>query len=251
MSIESAARPTGSVHPSFPNRVKPVSNAIDIIRYLSKSKQPATVTRLARQLSLNPSTCFNILRTLVWEGLIDFNEAAKSYSVGLGILKLAEGALSEGERLVSMKKNMHELAESYRVTLLLWRRVGDDRMLLVSVENSSADLQIQLRTGQRLPLLLGATGRVFASHLGLTKQELKARFRVLRWARRFRSKSTGATYRWRRNRVGRSTTVFLEPGPPRLPHQFLIAQAELRIRSLRSCFAASTTPRRSGESRVV
>jgi DNA-binding IclR family transcriptional regulator len=168
----------------FPNRVKPVSNAISILRHLSKSHQPATVTQLARQLSINPSTCFNLLRTLVWENLVDFDEPSKSYSVGLGVVKLAEGTLTEADRLLSLKPRMREVAERFHVTLLLWRRVGDDRMLLVSVENSSADLQIHLRTGQRLPLLIGATGRVVASHLGLSKQQLKDKFRLLRWARR-------------------------------------------------------------------
>jgi DNA-binding IclR family transcriptional regulator len=170
--------------PPLPNRVKPVSNAIGILRYLSKIRQATTVTQIARQLSINPSTCFNILRTLVWEGLIDFDEPSKCYSVGLGVVKLAEGVLTESERLTSLKANLHAVAERYGVTLLLWRRVGDDRMLLAAVENSSADMQIHLRTGQRLPFLIGATGRAVAGHLQLTKQQLKEKFRSLRWARR-------------------------------------------------------------------
>jgi len=184
-SILAATAPANrTVGGSLANRVKPISNAIDIIRHLSKIRQPATVTQLARELSINPSTCFNILRTLLWEGLVDFDQPSKSYTVGMGVVKLAEGALSDRDRLQSFKPKIHEVAERFGVTLLLWRRVGDERMLLVLVENSSADLQIHLRTGQRLPLLLGATGRVVASHLGLTKLEIRERFRALRWARR-------------------------------------------------------------------
>src|ERR1700730_16848895 len=168
----------------FRNRVKPVSNAIGILRYLSKSKQAATVTQIARQLSINTSTCFNILRTLLLEGLIEFDESSKAYRVGLGVVKLAEGVLTEAERIASVRPRLHKIAEQYGVTLLLWRRIGDDRMLLVWVENSSADLQIHLRTGQRLPLLIGATGRGVAARIGLTKQQLKDKFRSLRWARR-------------------------------------------------------------------
>ena len=170
--------------PQLPNRVKPVSNAINVLRHLSSSRQPATVTQLARELAINPSTCFNILRTLAWEELLDFDERSKSYSIGLGLLRLAEGSLTETERLALLKPKLNEVAERYSVTLLLWRKVGDDRMLLVWVENSSANLQIHLRTGQRLPLLIGATGRVVASRLGLTKGALREKFRSLRWARR-------------------------------------------------------------------
>ena len=142
------------------------------------------MTQLARLLSINPSTCFNILRTLVAEGVVEFHESSKSYTVGLGLMQLVEGVMTESERLAKVKPRIHEIAERYGVTLLLWRRVGTDRILLVSVENSSADLQIHLRAGQRLPLLLGATGRVVATRLGLTKQQLKDKFRALRWAGR-------------------------------------------------------------------
>jgi DNA-binding IclR family transcriptional regulator len=180
-----SARPSVSEgEPSFRSRVKPVSNAIGILRYLSKSKQAATVTQLARQLAINTSTCFNILRTLLFEGLVEFNESSKSYRVGLGVVKLAEGVLTEAERLVSVRPSLHKIVEEHHVTLLLWRRIGVDRMLLVWVENSSADMQIHLRSGQRLPLLIGATGRVAASRLGLTKRELSRKFRSLRWAKR-------------------------------------------------------------------
>jgi DNA-binding IclR family transcriptional regulator len=179
-----AAATTRKRSGEFPTRVKPVSNAISILRQLGQSQKPGTVTQLARQLAINPSTCFNILRTLAWEGLIDFDQPSKSYSIGLGVVKLAEGALTEGERIGAFRPKLRGLAERHGVTILLWRRVGNDRMLLVAVENSSADLQIHLRTGQRLPLLLGATGRAVATHLGLTKQQLREKFRALRWARR-------------------------------------------------------------------
>jgi DNA-binding IclR family transcriptional regulator len=180
-SVTVAAR-KGST--ALAHRVKPISNAIGIIRHLSKSQQPATVTQLARLLTINPSTCFNIVRTLVAEGLVEFDESSKSYAVGLGLMKLVEGVMTESERLAKVKPKMHEIAERHGVTLLLWRRVGVDRMLLISVENSSADLQIHLRAGQRLPLLIGATGRAVAARIGLTKQQLKDKFRSLRWARR-------------------------------------------------------------------
>jgi len=180
-SISATVRKAAS---PFSNRVKPVSNAFSIVRFLTGSHASATVTQIARQLSLNPSTCFNILRTLVWEGLVDFDERTKSYSVGVGLVQLAQGAVSESSRIAAVKPRMHEIANRYRVTLLLWRRLGTDRMVLVLVENSSADMQIHVRIGQRLPFLLGATGRAVAAHLGLTKQQLKEKFRTLRWSRR-------------------------------------------------------------------
>jgi len=163
--------------------VKPIANAVGILRYLNKLRRPATVTQIARELSINPSTCYAILRTLVWEGLLDFDKRAKTYEVGLGVTKLAEAEQGERQSLEALKPEFRSLAERYGATIMLWRRSGEDRMLLVSVENCSGKVQIHLPTGQRLPLLLGATGRAAASHLGLTKAEIKQKFQSLRWSR--------------------------------------------------------------------
>jgi DNA-binding IclR family transcriptional regulator len=163
--------------------VKPVSNAIEILRYLNKLRRPATVTQIARQLAINPSTCFAILRTLVWEGMLEFDGHAKAYEVGAGVTKLAEAALSERQRLEALKPEFRSVAERYGVTMMLWRRSGEDRMLLVMTENCSGNVQIHLPTGQRLPILLGASGRAAASHLGFDKAEIKQKFQSLRWMR--------------------------------------------------------------------
>ena len=71
--------------------VKPVSNAIRILRHLSQVGKPERSLDIARQLSINPSTCFNILRTLVQEDVVDFSPLSKRYSVGSGLARLVEG----------------------------------------------------------------------------------------------------------------------------------------------------------------
>jgi len=107
----------------------------------------------------------------------------KPTEVGTGVTKLAEAALSERQRLEALKPEFRSVAERYGVTMMLWRRAGEDRMLLVLTENCFGNVQIHLPTGQRLPLLLGASGRAAASHLGLTKAEIKQKFQSLRWSR--------------------------------------------------------------------
>jgi DNA-binding IclR family transcriptional regulator len=65
----------------------------------------------------------------------------------------------------------------------LWRRLGTDRIVLVSSESSPTDLHIDMPAGQRLPILMGASGRLFAARLGLTDVQLREEFEQLRWAR--------------------------------------------------------------------
>ena len=165
------------------NIVKPVANAIRILRYLNQTGKPARTTQVARELSINTSTCFNILRTLASEGVVEFDPLSKTYRPGVGMLKLVNHALHEGQRLEQAKPVLHELAERFSVTATLWRRIGNDRILLVAVEHSPSDLRIHMSAGQRLPFLMGATGRLVAADQELDRKSAQAAFRTLRWAR--------------------------------------------------------------------
>ncbi|MBB3219944.1 IclR family transcriptional regulator [Pseudoduganella umbonata] len=163
--------------------VKPVVNAIRILRFLTASGSPARAADIARELAINPSTCFNTLRTLVAEEMLDFDPLSKTYTTGLGLAKLVEQLVTQGQRLEIVRPLMQEFAAAHHVTVTLWRRMGNDRIVLVSSETSPGDLRIDMAIGQRLPLLMGASGRLFTARLGLDEERLRAVFDKVRWAR--------------------------------------------------------------------
>jgi DNA-binding IclR family transcriptional regulator len=163
--------------------VKPVVNAVRIMRYLSENGSPARAITIARSLSINASTCFNILRTLVLEDVVEFDALSKTYTTGLGLTRLVENFLTEGQRVAAAAPHMADLASEYSVTMALWKRVATDRIVLVKNVSSPANLRIEMAEGQRLPMMMGATGRLFAPRLGLTDRKLQAMFRTLRWQR--------------------------------------------------------------------
>jgi DNA-binding IclR family transcriptional regulator len=170
-------RATGSVI------VKPVVNAVRILRYLTQKGAPERAVDIARHLSINASTCFNILRTLVAEDVVDFNPLSKTYSAGLGLARLVEQLVTQGQRLQLAAPLMLELATRFGVTVTLWRRMGQDRIVLVHAESSPTDLHIDMPAGQRLPILMGASGRLFVGRLGLSDEALRTAFDAIRWAR--------------------------------------------------------------------
>lgn len=163
--------------------VKPVVNAIRILRFLTASGSPARAADIARELAINPSTCFNTLRTLVAEEMLDFDPLSKTYTTGLGLAKLVEQLVTQGQRLEIVRPLMQEFAAAHHVTVTLWRRMGNDRIVLVSSETSPGDLRIDMAVGQRLPVLMGASGRLFTARLGLGEERLRAVFDKVRWAR--------------------------------------------------------------------
>lgn len=163
--------------------VKPVVNAIRILRFLTTSGSPERAADIARELALNPSTCFNTLRTLVAEEMLDFDPLSKTYTTGLGLAKLVEHLVTQGQRLEVVRPLMQEFAAAHHVTVTLWRRMGNERIVLVSSETSPGDLRIDMAIGQRLPMLMGASGRLFAAHLELDEARLRAAFDKIRWPR--------------------------------------------------------------------
>ncbi len=163
--------------------VKPVANAIRILRHLSQVGTPERSVDIARQLSINPSTCFNILRTLVTEEVIEFNPLSKRYSAGLGLTRLVEQLVSQGERVQLAKPRLQNLAARLRITITLWRRMGPDRIVIVSSSASPTDVRIDMAEGQRLPILMGASGRLFATQLDLDSPDIQAAYEQIRWAR--------------------------------------------------------------------
>ena len=165
------------------NVVKPVVNAIRILRYLSETGKPARAIQIARVMGINTSTCFNILRTLVSENVAAFDPLSKTYTIGFGMAKLAERSLTESQRLGAAKPLIHDLAERFGLTATLWRRTGADRIVMVSVEYSPGGMRVHMPTGTKLPLLMGSTGRLFATHAGLSEAQVREEFKTLRWAR--------------------------------------------------------------------
>ncbi|MBX6370341.1 MAG: IclR family transcriptional regulator [Rhodospirillales bacterium] len=184
-----AARPAAAGETARPAPAKEVklvgavAAATKILRHLSTAPAPIGVVQLARELRLNPSTCFNILKTLVHEDLVELDPRTKTYAISLGVIELAKRALAQSSELRILEPQMKQVAQAHAVTVTLWRRISDDRMMLVTAAESDAATRISLTIGTRVPLLLGAMGRVMAANIELPEEELRRRFNALRWHR--------------------------------------------------------------------
>lgn len=163
---------------------KPVNalvRGIAIIRYLEARDEPVGVVQIARDLRINASTCFNLLRTLAHERLLVFDPATKKYAPGLGLLELARGVLKRSGYVRLVHPRLERIADQYSVTVMLWHLASPSRALLVDLAESPTPVRVHMSVGQRLPSLIGALGRCFAAHLGLPKERVQTMFKELRW----------------------------------------------------------------------
>ena len=156
-----------------------VVNALAILRHLASGKTDG-VNAIARAVSISPSSCFNILKTLVDEGFVDFHSGTKHYSLGDEPVSLF-GAMRE-DLIWSewLDAALARLAADYGVTCGLWRLAGKRVVLMRAVE-TSRKTRIHLVPGQRLPAYIGALGRCVAAARQLTIEEVTARIAELRW----------------------------------------------------------------------
>ncbi len=177
----------GTSKPVRMSSYKPVGAlqaGIAVLRYVSSASGSLPLSRIARDVKLNPSTCLNILRTLVQEGYILFDPDTKHYSIGVGVLELMSGALAHAGDMRDVRAAMEVISNIENVTVTLWRRIKRDRKMLVMETLPPGNMSIKMKPGQRLPLLAGASGCVMAAYTHLSEEELSQQYQQVRMEKR-------------------------------------------------------------------
>lgn len=157
-----------------------VENALKILRYLAHAAHPLGVAPIARETNLNVSTTFNILRTLSKEGLVSFDKATKTYRIALGVLEFSAPLLGANQADL-IRPVLEELSAGHSALIGLWKITPSDRIVLVDRVVGVNVVRIDISIGSRLPVFVGAVGRSIAATRNLSRSELEAEFRSLRW----------------------------------------------------------------------
>lgn len=161
-------------------RVNAVTSAVRILHHLANASTPLTAGQMCRALELNPSTGFNILQTLVAEGLVSFDSHSHCYQLGLGLLALANGAVRFNRYVELVHPYLRDIAERFRVTATLWQRISDERVILTDYAEKKSPVRVSMDIGQRLPLLTGALGRCMAAFSDIGTDTLRQQYTRLR-----------------------------------------------------------------------
>lgn len=140
-----------------------------------------TLSEIARAFGLSPSSCLNLLRTLVGEGALERGAEDRRYRLvpGWSATAAPRGLI---EQLIDrVRQPIRTFAEAHDCTVALWQVVSADRFSLVALGESEASTRIHMVVGQRQPIGGGATGRALAAAEGLDEAELRRRYAQVRW----------------------------------------------------------------------
>jgi IclR family acetate operon transcriptional repressor len=157
---------------SSPSLVGSVVQAVAILRHLGTVPSGLGVTAIGRDLSISPSSCFNLMKTLVAEGLADFDPGTKRYTLGLGVAELARLSTARSDIIHRAAPAMQNLADGFDVACGLWRVTGTGRSVLVALAESDAATRIHIAVGQRQPSHAGAVGRAVLASTGATLESI-------------------------------------------------------------------------------
>jgi DNA-binding IclR family transcriptional regulator len=165
------------------DRAPAVTRAAAILKLLSVQKEGIGVSEIARQLELFPSTCLHVLRALVDAGFVAFDYEHKTYRTSIGLLSLVRNSLASRGFQQAVQPQLDRLAAKHHLTALAIELDNFERMVVVSISRANSIVSLHVNVGSRFPSLISATGRCVAAESGLSKAELKKRFKDLRWER--------------------------------------------------------------------
>lgn len=161
--------------------VPAVSRAIAILRLLGTTSQPMGVKAIADALELIPSTALHILRVLVAEGLVKVDSDTRRYALDSGMLSLAHSVIERSGFATLVQPALDRIAKSWGFTAMGVEIQDSEHMIVLAISRSRLPFALHTDVGSRFPVLISATGRLFAAFGDQTWPQLRKRFGSLRW----------------------------------------------------------------------
>jgi len=132
--------------------VPAVRHTIAIFEYLrDRGNEPASMTQIAHALEMNPSTCFNILKTLEHGELLHFDPDTKHYELGTGLSELGAAVSEEGAVLTTARMKALDLVRRYKLIMLICQKAEDDSFIVIDKVRGRPDPKGTAPLGGKVP----------------------------------------------------------------------------------------------------
>jgi DNA-binding IclR family transcriptional regulator len=153
--------------------INSLARGLDILRILAQADAPLGVTDLGERLRVDPSTAYRLVATLETQGLVRQEPDSKKYSVGYGVLELANAVLQRLNIVTLAEPLLGEITsvtgESTHVAVL-----EGPRAVFVARRSGAGILRVETTVGSSEPAYCTAVGKALL--LEHTPGELTALF---------------------------------------------------------------------------
>lgn len=133
-----------------------VENTIALLEYLGKCEDGATHAELSSELGMSTSTCYRIIRTLLFAGWLK-RLPANRYDIDSGILAAARKVADEIDRFNDTIPILEKLANQTRMEAKISIRRGDYQITLHRAE-SPRPVAVSGRVDAQFPIIEGSVG---------------------------------------------------------------------------------------------
>jgi DNA-binding IclR family transcriptional regulator len=138
---------------------KSTARTIDIIKLLSESNAPLTLTGISKALGIPKTSTFDIIATLMDRNVVEYeNRAFKTIQLGLGLFEITLLALGKTDLHRVARPYLDKILEKTGETVYLAVENSGDVVYLEKAEGSSA-VRHSANLGARLPLYCTGLGK--------------------------------------------------------------------------------------------
>ena len=149
---------------AVPDAVKSVAKVLDILEHVAASKQPVSVSDLARGTGFNVSTAFRLVQTLVARGYVEQQDGQRSYVLGTRIYQLASAYLKGSDLATLARPQLEALRDEVGETVYLVIFSQGEIVQLCKADGPQV-VSASIRSSEREPAYCTATGKVLLSGL--------------------------------------------------------------------------------------
>lgn len=139
-----------------------VRKAFQILSRIAGSREGLTISELSKQLGISKSTVHGVAAALEAEGAVVRDPSSKRFTPGLTLFELGRKAYTRVDLKDVARPFMETLMNRTQESVFLGVRNGS-HVTVVDIVPSMSDLKITAPVGTTIPLLTGATGKVFLS----------------------------------------------------------------------------------------
>lgn len=165
MGNSKITRPTSEARAAAPDSplVPAVVRAVRVLTVLVERIDGATLSEIARDAELSPSTASNLLHTMAAEALVRFDPATRRYNLGSQLLIFGSVAASRTAPLAEAIPHMHRIAADTGLACLAILRTRDGEFLAVEKVESRRDIKVTIEVGERFPTDAPALNRLWSA----------------------------------------------------------------------------------------
>ena len=144
------------------NDVKSAKRVLDILRFFSEEKAPASLARLSSALNFPKSSCLALMETLVAEGYA-YQSDGRYYLTGRW-LRESEAVARHDHIAVRCRPTLQRLGDELGETVIL-AQLAQKKVVYLDVIEAAHVLRFAAFTGQRKPIHAAASGRALLGAL--------------------------------------------------------------------------------------